>query len=192
MKLGLTGGIGCGKSTVVGLFAQRGWRTVQSDALVRDLLAEDVDLHCEIIERWGQSIKSSEGGVSRKAIAQIVFQDPAELKWLEAKLHPKVRYLWEKAIDEAGNEDILIEIPLLFEKRLETAFDLTVCVSSPPEVVSERMIGRGYSKAEVEQRRLHQMPLSEKIQRADYVISNAGSIEFLEEQISRLIKCIRR
>jgi len=185
LKLGLTGGIGCGKSTVVGLFAQRGWRTVQSDALVRDLLAEDVDLHCEIIERWGQSIKSSEGGVSRKAIAQIVFQDPAELKWLEAKLHPKVRYLWEKAIDEAGNEDILIEIPLLFEKRLETAFDLTVCVSSPPEVVSERMIGRGYSKAEVEQRRLHQMPLSEKIQRADYVISNAGSIEFLEAQILR-------
>ena len=81
----------------------------------------------------------------------------------------------------------LVEIPLLFEKRLETEFDLIVCVTSPPDVVESRMVHRGYSGGEIEQRRHRQMPLEEKARRADCVISNAGSLEFLKQQTKRLI-----
>lgn len=192
MKLGLTGGIGCGKTTVVGIFSRMGWKTVQSDALVRGLLDTDVAVQKCILKRWGEQVAGAESVLDRAAIARIVFNDRQELAWLEQTLHPRVRSLWEAEIVEAKNRDILVEIPLLFEKRLETAFDLTVCVSSPSKVVLERMKGRGYSEDDVHQRRAHQLPLPEKVQRADYVISNAGSIEFLEEQISRLIESIRR
>jgi dephospho-CoA kinase len=80
-----------------------------------------------------------------------------------------------------------VELPLLFEKSLENAFDLTVCVSSPPDVVESRMAARGYTGEEVERRRQRQMPLEEKMRLADHVITNAGSLEFLELQTGRLI-----
>jgi len=192
MKLGLTGGIGCGKSTVVGFFKEAGWRTVESDALVRELLAADGDVRARLRGRWGGTVFAADGSVDRKAVAQQVFGDPAELKWLEGVLHPLVRERWEAAV--AGDSDglWLVEIPLLFEKRLETRFDLTVCVGSPPDIVETRMVARGYARAEIEQRRERQMPLEEKIKRADHLISNAGSLEFLKRQTTRLIGQVTR
>jgi dephospho-CoA kinase len=189
MKVGLTGGIGCGKSTVVGLFREAGWRTIETDAVVRDLLATDLEVQAQLRARWGAAV-FSEGVVDRRAVAARVFQDVSELRWLEALLHPYVRKGWEAAIEQAPEALWLVEIPLLFEKRLEKHFDLTVCVSSPPDVVEGRMVARAYSGAEVEQRRERQMPLEEKIERADYLISNAGSLEFLKQQTTRLIEQI--
>lgn len=192
MKLGLTGGIGCGKSTVVGLFEEAGWRTVESDALVRELLAEDGGVQARLRERWGGAVFAADGSVDRKAVAHQVFGDEAELKWLESVLHPLVRERWEAAVAEDPEGLWLVEIPLLFEKRLETRFDLTVCVESPPDVVETRMKARGYTGVEIEQRRERQMPLEEKIKRADHLISNAGSLEFLKRQTTRLIGQVTR
>ncbi len=186
MKVGLTGGIGCGKSTVVGLFREAGWRTIESDAVVRDLLATDVGVQAQLHGRWGDAV-FAEGAVDRRAVAARVFGDANDLKWLEALLHPLVREHWETAIGREPEAHWLVEIPLLFEKRLETRFDLTVCVSSPPAVVENRMVARGYTGAEIAQRRERQMPLEEKIERADHLISNAGSLEFLKRQTTRLI-----
>ena len=186
MKVGLTGGIGCGKSTVVGLFREAGWRTIESDVVVRDLLARDIGVQSQLHERWGEAV-FAEGVVDRRAVAARVFSDMTELQWLEAMLHPLVRERWEAVIEQESEAHWLIEIPLLFEKRLETRFDLTVCVSSPPDVVENRMVARGYTGAEIAQRRERQMPLEEKIERADYLISNAGSLEFLKRQTTRLI-----
>jgi dephospho-CoA kinase len=187
LKIGLTGGIGCGKSTVVQLFAAAGWRTIETDAVVRDCLAGDAAVHAALRERWGLEVFDAEGAVDRKAIAARVFSEPSELAWLEMLLHPLVRHAWESAIRQAPQLNWLIEIPLLFEKRLENEFDLIVCVTSPPDVVESRMIHRGYSGDEIKQRRLRQMPLEEKARRADCVISNAGSLEFLKQQTKRLI-----
>jgi dephospho-CoA kinase len=187
LKIGLTGGIGCGKSTVVQLFAEAGWRTIEADAVVRELLAGDAAVQVALRERWGDSVFIDDGSVDRKAVAGHVFTDAAELAWLESLLHPLVRQAWEAAIAQAPEANWLVEIPLLFEKRLETEFDLIVCVTSPPEVVESRMVHRGYSGAEIEQRRHRQMPLEEKARRADCVISNAGSLEFLKQQTKRLI-----
>ena len=187
MKLGLTGGIGCGKSTVVGLFKEAGWCTVETDALVRDLLAEDAEVQAQLASRWGREVFREDGTVDRKAIAARVFSDPDSLEWLESLLHPRVRKSWEAILAAHPNQPSLVEIPLLFEKRLETQFDLTVCIACSPEVVDSRMLERGYSAAEIAQRRERQMPLEDKIQRADYLIANSGSLEFLKRQTNQLI-----
>ncbi len=172
---------------MVQLFAESGWRTVETDAVVRDCLATDVEVHTALRGRWGASVFDAQGAVDRKAIAVRVFTDTDELAWLEALLHPIVRSAWEAAIAKAPEANWLVEIPLLFEKRLETEFDLIVCVTSPPEIVERRMVRRGYSGDEIKQRRHRQMPLEEKARRANCVISNAGSLEFLKQQTKRLI-----
>jgi len=188
MKVGLTGGIGCGKSTATRIFADAGWHTLESDKIVADILAEDVAVHAALRQHWGDEVFSDEGRVNRRAIADKVFRDEDELLWLEQLLHPLVRKAWQGAVQADPAANWLVEIPLIFEKRLETAFDFIVCVSSPPEVVEKRMAARGYTGEEVERRRQRQMPLDEKMRRADYVISNAGSLEFLEKQTLRLIE----
>lgn len=189
MKVGLSGGIGCGKSTVLGFFREAGWRTVDSDAVVRELLATDAEVQAQLRSRWGEAV-FADGAVDRGAVAKRVFGHEGDLKWLEELLHPLVRDSWLASIDQAPDVNWLVEIPLLFEKRLETRFDLTVCVASPPDVVADRMVVRAYTEAQIEQRRKQQMPLEEKIERADYLISNAGSLEFLKQQTTRLIEQI--
>ena len=191
LKIGLTGGIGCGKSTVVQLFAEAGWRTVETDAIVRDLLTNNETVLAALRARWGAAVFHVDGTVDRKSVAQRVFTDETELVWLEGLLHPLVRAVWEGAFAAAPEADWLVEVPLLFEKRLETEFDLIVCVTSPPEIVESRMVRRGYSGVEIEQRRQRQMPLEEKARRADCVISNGGSLEFLKQQTKRFIAQVK-
>ena len=172
---------------MVQLFAEAGWRTVETDAVVRECLSGDGEVRAALRERWGAAVFNVDGAVDRKAIAARVFAESDELAWLESLLHPIVRRAWEAAIAEAPEANWLVEIPLLFEKRLEPEFDLIVCVTSPPEIVERRMVHRGYSGDEIKQRRLRQMPLEEKARRANCVISNAGSLEFLKQQTKRLI-----
>lgn len=190
MKLGLTGGIGCGKSTVTRLFKEAGWTTLESDKIVAELLSEDAEVQAALREHWGDAVFTDQGKVNRKAIAGRVFHDKEELAWLEALLHPRVRNTWQGAVEADPEANWLVEIPLIFEKRLESAFDLIVCVESSPDVVEIRMASRGYTGEEVERRRQRQMPLEEKMRRADYVITNAGSLEFLEDQTMRLTQQI--
>lgn len=188
MKIGLTGGIGCGKSTVVQIFAAAGWKTLTADAIVHDLMQGDRSVQQALRAQWGDVVFQADGTVDRQAIAAQVFSDANSLKWLEDLLHPKVRVVWEQAIQRAPQANWLIEIPLLFEKRLESQFDLAVCVTCPADVVEARMVNRGYTAAQVEQRRLRQMPLEEKANRANRVLTNSGSLEFLERQTHRLIE----
>ena len=189
MKVGLSGGIACGKSTVLGFFREAGWQTVDSDAVVRELLATDAEVKAQLRSRWGEAV-FTDGAVDRAAVAKRVFSNEGDLKWLEELLHPLVHESWLASIAQAPDANWLVEIPLLFEKRLETRFDLTVCVVSPPDVAADRMVARAYTEEQIEQRRKQQMPLEEKMELADYLISNAGSLEFLKQQTTRLIKQI--
>lgn len=185
--VGLTGGIGCGKSSVARIFAESGWRIVESDAVVRRILLEDTEVREAVRDRWGGEVFDADGRVDRRAVAQRVFGAEEELQWLEDLLHPRVRAVWTEALAEGGDTDLLVEIPLLFEKKLESCFDLVVCVACPDEIVMERMLRRGWKKADVERRRARQMPLEEKIRRADRVILNAGKFEFLRRQAARVL-----
>ncbi len=182
--------MGCGKTTVVGFFREAGWQTIEADAIVRALLKEDFSLQQALGARWGEGIFSKEGRIDRRAVAARVFQDASELRWLESKLQPMVRQRWSSMLAETGDRHCLVEIPLLFEKRLESQFDLTVCVFCPRKLVENRMVARGYSAAEIAQRVAQQMPLEVKTELADFLISNAGSLEFLKRQTTRLIQQI--
>ncbi|MEC8614274.1 MAG: dephospho-CoA kinase [Verrucomicrobiota bacterium] len=189
MKVGLSGGIGCGKSTVLGFFSEAGWQTVDTDAVVRELLAADAEVQAQLLSRWGEAV-FAEGGVDHAALAKRVFGHEDDLKWLEELLHPLVRESWQSSIAQTPNANWLVEIPLLFEKRLESRFDLTVCVVCPRNLAAKRMVARAYTEEQIEQRRKQQMPLKEKMELADYLISNAGSLEFLKQQTTRLIEQI--
>lgn len=165
---------------------------MQTDAIVRDLLDHDTRIQSALRERWKETVFCPDGTVNRKAIAKQVFENESELTWLESLLHPRVRTVWESALAEAPNECWLVEIPLLFEKKLETKFDSTLCVESAPKVAEVRRLLKGHPETGTRQRRQRQMSLEEKIRRADYVISNSGSLEFLRLQTQRFNQQIKR
>lgn len=194
MKLGLTGGIGCGKSTVGTLLQQQGWLRIDSDALVRELLDHDTAVQQALRAQFGPEVllpapaQAPQGGftANRALIAGRIFNDPQERLWLEALLHPRVRELWQARAAAAGSTPVVIEIPLLFEKNLEKHFDLAVCVEADRHVQLARLQSRGMSPADAEARIASQMPLAEKIARADKVLSNNGTEDFLRTQVQRL------
>ncbi len=192
MKVALTGGIGCGKSTVVKEFTNFGWKTIETDSIVRNLLDSDSRVRAILREWWGEAIFKECGKVDRGAIALRVFDDAIELERLERLLHPLVINRWRKQLDSDCESDWLVEIPLLFEKRLETEFEFSVSIYSSSGIVVDRMVQRGFSELEIEKRRARQLPLSEKIRMSDFVLSNDGNLRFLNSQIAFLIEYLKQ
>ncbi|MGF1485247.1 MAG: dephospho-CoA kinase [Opitutales bacterium] len=192
-QLGLTGGMGCGKSTAADFFEGLGFERLDSDVLVRELLASDAAVHATLRERWGSRVFTAEGKVDRRAVGAIVFSDPRELDWLESALHPRVRTLWQRWLSERTHKRCLVEIPLLFEKNLEKHFDSVVCVTCSDVTQRARLRARNLQEADISARLQRQLPLSEKVQRADFVLSNDGSADFLKKQIVHFIQfCLPR
>jgi dephospho-CoA kinase len=191
MLLGITGGIGCGKSTATAIFERRGFRRLDSDALVRDQVLTADEVKAELCSHFGSEVLAADGSVDRTRVAARVFGDPAALRWLESIVHPRVFALWRAAFAAAPTADWAVEVPLLFEQRLENWFDFTVCVASAPAQQLARLEQRGLSRALAEQRISKQLPLAHKIELADFVLWNDGSPEFLEDQIVRLVDSFR-
>ncbi len=189
MKIGLTGGIGCGKSTVSNLFRERGFSTIDADAIVHDLLAKDEGTIAAVVALLGNAVLLPTGGIDRAAVGQLVFGDAGKLAALEAILHPRVRAAWEEAAASGG--DWVVEIPLLFEKKLQKNVDLTICVFSDPQTQVERLEQRGMNRTQALARMNRQMPVSEKAELSDLVLLNDGSLEFLTEQVDQLISNIK-
>ena len=190
IRLGLTGTIGSGKSTVLSLMAKQGWRGVRTDHLAREEM-ETPEAIAKIRDRWGGDVFSEDGALDREAIAGIVFSNDTELAWLEGLLHPMVRQRWMQMMEEDSENDVVVEIPLLFEKKLASHFDFVVSLNCPEPLQFERLRARGLSANDIEARKLRQLPASEKDSRADFVISNSGTISFLEKQVIRLSERIR-
>ena len=185
MTLGITGGIGCGKSTAATMFESLGFRRLDSDALIRNQVLTLPSVMSAIEDRYGTSV-IHEGRINRAELAARVFGVDAELRWLEDLTHPPLFSLWRAAFREGEGVNWVVEVPLLFEKSLEIWFDFTVCVASAPAQQLARLEQRGLSRALAEQRISKQLPLAQKIERADFVLWNDGSPEFLQEQVSRL------
>jgi dephospho-CoA kinase len=179
--------MGCGKSFVLSCFAAQGWLTVETDAITRDLLANDPEVARDLRELFGDGVFDTDGRVDRAALAGLVFGDDAALRFLEGALHPRVRKVWLAAVDSARDADVIVEIPLLFEKNLEKLFDLNVCVSASLSTQIERLARRGFGKNEALARMARQLPLRDKELRADFVISNNGNPEFARTQVTELI-----
>jgi dephospho-CoA kinase len=187
MNIGLTGGIGCGKSTALACFADAGATTIETDAVVRDLLARDAELIDLIRGAFGSQVLDAEGRVDRAALGRKVFNNSEALALLESFVHPRVRDHWTRQLRE-NHPVLIVEIPLLFEKDLNGHFSSTICVSSYPEVQNQRLKARGMSDSQIQYRKQRQLGLNEKMRRADIILFNNGSLEHLREQVEWVMK----
>lgn len=187
MILGITGGLGCGKSTAVKVFAEMGYRQIDSDRLVREQILTQPAVIESIRARFGDEAVTPDGAVNRVHLGSVVFDDEAALRWLEALTHPLVFAEWRAQLATAPEARWIVEVPLLFEKQLENWFDFTVCVTCAPASQLTRLEQRGLSRALAAQRISKQLPLARKIELSDLVLLNDGSPDFLHKQIDLLV-----
>lgn len=180
MRVGLTGGIGAGKSAVAAIFARLGAFIIDTDSLGREVVAPGSGALSEIAVLWPSAVK--EGTLDRTALAEIVFRQPAELERLNALLHPRIRKL--AADRESGakpGQPIVHVVPLLFETGYDSLVDKSVLVAAPLEERIARIVERdGMSGNEARARVAAQIAPEAARTRADYVIENNGTLEQLE------------
>lgn len=178
LKVGLTGGIASGKSTIVRMLAGLGCLTVDADAIVARLYRPGEAGHEAIVRTYGQEILLPDGEVDRKKLADIAFSTPEEARKLNALIHPLV--IAEQArlfrdAEERGEDAIyIVEATLLLESGGRQRFDRIVVVDVDPEVQVARAVGRGVTAEEAKRRIANQMPRDERLRHADYVIDNSG------------------
>ncbi len=185
MVIGLTGGIGCGKSAAAACFAEFGFNVVDADQLARQVL-ESAACVSQLRARWGDACLGPDGRPDRRWIAAKVFAEAGELAFLEGLTHPEVARLRQAAVLDAKRHHV-VEIPLLFEKNLTDGFASIVCVACSEEVRRGRLLEKGLSEEEITRRINSQLPLSEKVKRSDVVIWNDGDLDFLREQVAALV-----
>jgi dephospho-CoA kinase len=187
MIIGLTGGMGCGKSTAARLFEELGCSRLDLDALIREKVLLDPEVEREAEVRFGRAVLDDAGHINRATLAREIFSDDARLAAWEALVHPRLHVLWRAAVAAAPDRAWLIEVPLLHEKELEKWFDFIVCVTTTSARQYARLQERGLSRALAEARISKQLPLAKKIELADFVLSNDGSISFLRDQVTHLV-----
>jgi dephospho-CoA kinase len=207
--LGLTGGVGMGKSTAATLLAQRGVTIVDTDILARQIVEPGQSALDEIRQSFGTEMIASDGSLRRDQLARRVFSDSAARKKLEGILHPRIRQIWKSQLadwraepgsgagvpghrDHSGSQDpnmryFCVVIPLLFETQAEREVDATLCVACSSAAQHQRLSSRGWNAEQINQRIKSQLPIEEKMARADYVIWNEGSVDVLASQLKRVL-----
>ncbi len=194
LLVGLTGGIGSGKSTVARMLEKRGAVVFDADALAREAVAPGTRGHDAVVERFGANALAPGGELDREALASIVFADPAARRDLESIVHPEVRRLFAEGCEAYRGSDrvVVFSAPLLVETGMHTAFEVLVVVSAPVETQVERLLrDRGMSEEQVRARIAAQAPLEEKAAVADVLVDNDGTMEDLRDQVDRLWNDLR-
>ena len=186
--VGLTGGIGSGKSTVTALLRERGAVILDADEFARVAVEPGTDALRRIVDRFGREVLASDGSLDRAKLAAIVFADPAALGDLEAIVHPEVRRLIGEGIrDNVDTDHVVVLVnPLLIEMGTHRDCDVVVVLSVSPETQIARAVARGMDEADVRSRLAAQLPLPERAAQADVLIDNEGTIEQLEAQVDAL------
>ena len=190
VAVAITGGIAAGKSELLRAFARQGVPTISSDEIVHVLLRQP-DVKQLIVERLGERVLDRDGEISRGRVAERVFHNQDDLRWLEELLHPRViaTYLhWRERLGELDEPPALCvtEVPLLYEVGGETRFDAVVVVTAAPEVRAARL---GHPVSDRETRLL---PIDQKIAKADFVYENEGSLEDLDAFASDVVATLSR
>lgn len=181
--IGIAGGIGSGKSAVAAAFADLGCVVIDSDREAKAAL-DRPEVRDELVRWWGASVLSPEGRIDRKAVAAIVFAQPAERQRLEALVHPLVRRSRASMIRRAaGARAVIVDAPLLFEAGVDKECDAVVFVDAPREARLARVQSRGWDEAELDRRESAQIPLDVKRAKSTLLIDNAGPPEALRAQV---------
>ncbi len=187
---GLTGGIGMGKSTAAQILRDRGIAVVDTDALARELVEPGQPALEELKKIFGAELISANGQLRRDELARRVFADSAARKKLEDVLHPRIRERWLAQVETwrtEGKPSAIVVIPLLFETKAESRFDATICVACSAETQRRRLLERGWTVEQIQQRIAAQLPAETKAQLSDFVIWTEGSVELHAEQLQRIV-----
>lgn len=189
LLVGLTGGIGSGKSTVARLLEKRGAVVFDADLLAREAVEPGTPGHAAVIERFGADVLAPGGELDREALASIVFADPSARRDLEEIVHPEVRRLFAEGSEAYRDTDrvVVFSAPLLVETGMHTAFEILVVVSATVATQIERLMRqRGMSESSIRARIVAQAPLEDKAAVADFLVDNEGTLDELESQVDRL------
>ena len=187
MKVGLTGGIGAGKSTVADLFSKRGAVVIRSDELARQVIEPQTPGFKQVTSRFGNEIVNEKGSIDRAKLAQVVFNDDVALKDLENIVHPLVRERTNQLMSEQTSETIIVnEIPLLLEKKMESLFDFLVIVISSEKNRLERLSHKGVSEVQAKARMAKQVNDQDRKAAADFLIVNDGNLDQLEADVQKI------
>lgn len=186
LSVALTGGIGSGKSLAGEIFAQLGALVIDSDELARQVVERGTPGFDEVIARFGDEILK-DGEIDRAKLAALIFEDPIARLDLESIIHPRVREEAIRITSQAGNGRVVInQIPLLFETKGASRFDLVITIEATQENRTSRLLGRGMKSYEIAKRIAAQASEEDRISIANFVIRNDGTEDELEHQITEL------
>ncbi len=190
--IGLTGNIGTGKSTVAWMFQERGIPILDADEIAHDVIAPKTRAWKAIFERYGKTVLLADEIIDRKALAQVVFQDPDERRFIESVIHPHVREEIEHRVAKVAKAElplVIVEVPLLYEAGWKEMFDAIIVVRCDEEEEIRRCKEKfGFDREETLLRLGAQLPLERKVESADAVIDNDGELSETKVQVERLFR----
>jgi dephospho-CoA kinase len=188
LLVGLTGGIGSGKSTVARLLAERGAVVLDADSFAREAVLAGSPGFDEVVSRFGDGLVGRDGELDRAALAALVFADESARHDLESIVHPEVRRAIAERISENAGSDrvVVLESPLLIETGTNRDCDVVVIVATPPEAQISRLMSAGMNETDARARMAAQSTLEEKATQADVVLDNEGTLDELEAQMDSL------
>ena len=192
--IGLTGGIGMGKSACAHLLQARGAMVVDTDDLARQVVAPGQPALAELQDAFGVEIVGPEGQLKRDLLAGLVFADAGARKQLEAIVHPPIHELWRAQLQTwraGGRKLAVVVIPLLFETKAESQFDQVICVACSAGTQRERLRARVWTDEQLQQRIAAQLPVGEKMLRSSYVVWTEGGLDVHAEQVDRIVAPLR-
>ncbi len=186
--VGLTGGIGSGKSTVLAMLAERGAIVIDADAIVHELQEPGTEVFQKMVEAFGEDIVGPDGRLDRPKVASIVFSDEASRKQLNEIVHPAVGTVVAERMANAGDSIVVIDVPLMAESppRPERTYRDVIVVDASPETQLERLTGRGMDESDAKARMAAQASREDRLKIADHVIDNNGDIQSLGRQVDEL------
>ncbi len=184
--VGLTGGIGAGKSEALGALERLGAATISADQVVHDLY-DDPEVRAAVVARWGEAV-APEGRVDRAAVARRAFATEADRAWLEGLIWPKVGQRvaeWRALESQKHPRALVVETPLLFEAGLESNYDATIAIVADETIRTERARARGHEA--LDERTARQLSQAQKAERATYAVENSGTLRDLEQELSEVL-----
>jgi len=184
-KIGLTGNIGSGKSTIACMLEEYGFNVIDSDKHAHQYFEKSHPVYPKVLSNFGSNVLLANGNIDREKLSSIVFSDREKLKQLESIVYAELNRDLEKI---PADKVLVLESAVLFEKNLAGDYDFNIAVYAPYETCKERAIKRGMDEADFERRWKVQIPPEEKLKRADYVINNSGSLEEASKQVRSFVK----
>lgn len=193
LLLGITGGIGCGKSAAGAALESLGVAVLDADHEAHRLMRKGLPVHGLIVEAFGSGMVSADGEIDRAKLAAVVFADRSKLERLNSIVHPAVRQGWREwaKARRAEGRDAAVIIPLLYEVGETEGWDAVICIAASDDIARARLRARGMNDRQIDGRMQAQMPLAEKCRRADYVILNNGTVEELKQNVENTLKEIQ-